>query len=211
MSKYIVFDLEMCKVPYGEKRKIFGHSTELIQIGAVKLNDSYEIEDTYVTYVHPEFGFVDDYIEKLTGITKQNVINAPSAAKTIQSFFEWVTNDAVLVAWSENDIKQLYAEISGKSIDATSFEGMLENWIDCQQLFGQKMYSERRYKLSEALNMCAIDYEDGEHDGLVDAKNTAALFKKIQTEDELQLSPYLVVGSEDDCQSGYLRGNLISA
>lgn len=35
MSKYVVYDLEMCKVPKGEKREEFGSRQELIQIGAV--------------------------------------------------------------------------------------------------------------------------------------------------------------------------------
>ena len=35
MGKYVVYDLEMCKVPKGEKREEFGSHQELIQIGAV--------------------------------------------------------------------------------------------------------------------------------------------------------------------------------
>jgi hypothetical protein len=38
MGKYVVYDLEMCKVPKGEKREEFGCRRELIQIGAVKLD-----------------------------------------------------------------------------------------------------------------------------------------------------------------------------
>ena len=35
MGKYVVYDLEMCKVSKGEKREEFGSHQELIQIGAV--------------------------------------------------------------------------------------------------------------------------------------------------------------------------------
>ena len=38
MGKYVVYDLEMCKVPKGEKREEFGCRQELIQIGAVMLD-----------------------------------------------------------------------------------------------------------------------------------------------------------------------------
>lgn len=192
MSRYIVFDLEMCRVPYGELRRQFGSSSELIQIGAVMLDDSYEVIDTFMTFVRPEYGFVDSFIEKLTGITGENVADAPFAAEAITSFFEWIPEDSVLVSWSENDIDQIYREIDGKGIEINGTDDLFDRWIDCQEEFGEKMNSERCYNLSEALNITAIYYDEGEHDALVDARNTAMLFKKIRTESKLQLSPYLI-------------------
>ena len=38
----------------------------------------------------------------------------------------------------------------------------------------------KKYKLSEALSIADISYDDGAHDALVDAKNTARLFAKTQ-------------------------------
>ena len=69
MSKYVVYDLEMCRVPKGEKREEFGSRQELIQIGAVLLDEKFEVVDLFMTYVEPKFGEVDDFIEKITGIT----------------------------------------------------------------------------------------------------------------------------------------------
>ena len=59
MSKYVVIDLEMCKVPKGFRRNTFGYSKELIQIGAVLLDETFDITDTFVTLVKPEYGLVD--------------------------------------------------------------------------------------------------------------------------------------------------------
>ena len=53
------------------------------------------------------------------------------------------------------------------------------------------MNSNKAYALSEALSIAYIDYESGEHDGLVDAKNTAKLFIKMERETVLTLNPYL--------------------
>jgi inhibitor of KinA sporulation pathway (predicted exonuclease) len=52
------------------------------------------------------------------------------------------------------------------------------------------MHNERCYNLTEALRITGIDYEEGEHDALVDAKNTALLFAKMEREQELKLSKY---------------------
>ena len=46
MSSYVVVDLEMCRVPKGMIREMFGSGNELIQIGAVLLDDSLEMELT---------------------------------------------------------------------------------------------------------------------------------------------------------------------
>ena len=57
-------------------------------------------------------------------------------------------------------------------------EKYLDNWEDCQITFSEKMGINRRYKLSEALNLCGVYTEIGEHDALIDARNTARLFAK---------------------------------
>ena len=69
MCQYAVVDLEMCKVPNGAKKGKYRWKHETIQIGAVLLNESLEIIDKFSTYVFPQFGFIDTYIIKLTGIS----------------------------------------------------------------------------------------------------------------------------------------------
>lgn len=86
MSKYVIVDLEMCKVPNGLKRQKYGNACELIEIGAVLLDDTYEIRDRFKTYVSPQYGEIDSYIQKLTGITKADTANAPSAKKALELF-----------------------------------------------------------------------------------------------------------------------------
>lgn len=192
MCQYAVVDLEMCRVPRGERRKVFGRASELIQIGAVLLGDSLEMVDSFMTYVQPEFGAIDDYIEKLTGIRHKDVAKAPFAKEALDAFLSWLPEDAKIVSWSDNDLRQIKAEIEGKGYELPEMEPYFDSWIDCQVIFGEKMHSERCYRLSEALNFADIDYLDGEHDALVDAKNTAMLFAKMEREPVLKLSPYLV-------------------
>lgn len=203
MSKHVVYDLEMCRVPRGEKRDAFGSRQELIQIGAVLLDEGYEITDSFVTFVHPRFGELDEFIEKLTGITASDLADAPSTEDAIESFLEWMPEDAVMVSWSESDIYQLYHEIDGKGIDSPRLEDLLEASIDCQYVFEQKINSNRTYGLAEALSITGIDCDDRIHDALSDAKNTALLFSKIMTEPVLTMSKYYL--SEDD-MTDYMHG-----
>ena len=191
MCKYAVIDLEMCKVMETAKRKKFGKALELIQIGAVLLNEAYEVIDTFVSYVHPEYGDIDRFIEKLTRIHPWDVADAPRAENVLRNFVDWLPDNTKIVSWSMTDRSQIKAELRGKKINIPEFTTLFEEWIDCQRAFGEKLHSRRSYKLSEALYYAAIDYKEGQHDALVDARNTAMLFSKIQKEPELKLSPYL--------------------
>ena len=58
------------------------------------------------------------------------------------------------------------------------------------------MNNPRRYNLEEALNLSDIDYDIHLHDGLIDASNTALLFKKIKTEKSFKLNDYYLASNK---------------
>lgn len=190
MSKYVIVDLEMCKVPKGCNRELYNCRNELIQIGAVVVDESLNISDEFMTLVSPEFGVIDNYIEKLTGISKKTVVDAPKFKVALEMFVNWLPSDAILVSWSDNDEKQIRRETEAKNVLVEGLDNYLDTWVDCQKTFGEKMNAQKNYKLSEALIIADINYDDGEHDALVDAKNTAQLFVKMEREPELILNPY---------------------
>lgn len=190
MCKYAVVDLEMCRVfDKGGKDK-FRWPRETIQIGAVLLNEKFEIVDEFVTYVSPQYGFIDKFINNLTGISGKDVVKAPSMKEALESFYKWLPADAKVVSWSNNDEIQIRREMEAKGIVIDGFDTVLENWIDCQKTFAEKMNNQRCYRLSEALVVADINYEDGAHDGLVDAYNTALLFAKMEKEEVFTLNTY---------------------
>ncbi len=198
MSKYVVVDLEMCHVPYGEKRAAFNWRSELIQIGAAVINEELEMTDEFMTFVSPDFGEIDSEIEKLTGISKKDVEGAPKIREAVCAFLDWLPEDSVLVSWSENDELQIRRELEAKEITIDGIDYYLDNWIDCQKTFSEKMDAEKIYKLSEALIISDINYDENQHDALVDAKNTAQLFIKMQREPVLKLNPYYSNETEED-------------
>ena len=138
MCQYAVVDLEMCKVPNGAKKGKYRWKHETIQIGAVLLNESLEIIDKFSTYVFPQFGFIDTYINKLTGISSANVCNAPNIEEALKKFVNWLPNDIKAVSWSRNDELQIRHEIEAKDIRIEGLDVILDNWIDCQKTFGKR-------------------------------------------------------------------------
>lgn len=199
MSKYVIVDLEMCNVPCDKKREQLNCRNEIIQIGAVLLNESLEIYDSFKTYVTPQYGVLDSTITSLTGITNDDLFGAPDCKNALTAFMNWIPENATMVAWSENDEIQLRRESKAKNINIPGLKRFLNSCIDCQKTFSDIMFSKRSYNLVEALNISSIDYDDNAHDALVDAKNTALLFAKMEKEKnkEFKLNPYISIGASE--------------
>lgn len=190
MCCYAVIDLEMCKVPRKCRTNTYHFATETIQIGAVLLSESLKIVDRFATYVSPTFGYIDSFINRLTGISKCDISDAPDMGEALRRFADWLPENVKAVSWSDSDEIQIQREMKAKNICVEGIERLFENWIDCQKIFSDKLNAAKCYNLTEALNIADIIYQDGAHDGLVDAYNTALLFAKMEREEELKLSPY---------------------
>lgn len=203
MCNYVIVDLEMCNVTSSDIKEECHLKNEIIQIGAVLLNEKLEIYDTYMTYVKPKFGALDSVIIELTGISNDDLEEAPYFEEAIKDFLYWVPNNSKLVSWSENDELQVRREAAAKGIAMPKLMRLFDSWIDCQKTFGKVMYSSRNYNLVEALNISSIDYDSNVHDALVDAKNTALIFAKMEKEKDkgYKLSKYISIGKNEN--SGY--------
>lgn len=164
---------------------------------ADELINKYESEDFYISN--------DGSYDLMSGVTLVN----PQINDL--DFVEWLPVDTKVVSWSNNDAAQIKHEISAKGIIIDELNEILREWIDCQKTFSEKMNNSKCYKLSEALIAADIIYEDGAHDGLVDAYNTALLFAKMEREEELVLNPYYKRAIvNDDVECGFSLGSLFA-
>lgn len=185
------------------RNELYNFGTELIEIGAVILDDKHNIEDKFLSYVKPQYSQIDEFIHNLTHISNENTDGAPVFEDALKMFLDWLPENAILVSWSDCDKHQFVGEMKAKGILNTKMEGFFETWVDCQKLFSEKMDSPKVYNLTEALNIMGIDYEDGAHDALVDAYNTALLFAKMQTDKDFKPVKYYATEEESDSESGY--------
>lgn len=189
MSKYVVVDLEMCRIPKS-KKALYPFSQEIIEIGAVLLDEAFDEVGSFKTYVSPQFGRIDKYINRLTGITNDETRTAPVAKDAVEQFLAWVPEDAVIVAWSDSDAFQLRTETELKGCLTQRLEMLLDASVDCQLAFAERIDSPKSYNLTDALIIAAVDYEDGAHDALIDARNTALLYSKMMKNPSMKLNPY---------------------
>ncbi len=212
MSKYVVIDLEMCNVP-GTMRKKYNRRQEIIQIGAVLLDDDLKVESKFNRYVRPEYGYLDDFIKGFTGIRWSDLADAPMLAEALMDFNNWLpAEDVTIVSWSRTDEKQLLNEMEAKGIAFIRIDELFADWLDCQPMFARKLGNTRQYRLQEALVAADILTEGEPHNGLADAYNTALLFAKMMKNDELELNPYyrrFFLGEKDE-PLGYSMGDLFA-
>lgn len=196
MSNYVIIDLEMCRLLGETANQVPGLKSELIQIGAALVDEDNNMIDTFMTYVSPQYGYIDPFIERLTGITDGDVKNAPDIENALRMLIKWMPQDSILLSWSNSDKKHIDKELTAKNIHIDELEPFMKTWTDCQRLFGDRMDTKKRYKLSEALIIADIETDQGEHDALIDAVNTAKLYIKMSKEPEMKLNEYYATDSE---------------
>lgn len=187
---YLVIDLEMCKVPKNYRGKSYKYASEIIQVGAVLLDEDYKEIGTLCQYVHPEFGVLDYFITNLTGIENGQVKNAPKLKEALIHMVDWLgEREYKVFAWSKSDYCQLNHEITSKKLNDEKLEELMkpERWIDYQEVFGKRYNFEHAIGLKEALMLCNIEPDGRLHDGLDDAWNTARLIEKLEKNPDYKL------------------------
>lgn len=185
--KHIVVDLEMNSIKRkSEARRIC--SSEIIEIGAVMLDESLQEIASFRTYVKPEYNdVIAPNIRDLTGITNEMVANAPHFKEAFKMFAGWAlgTGDEVVFhAWSDSDYQQLQKEMILKEYVLSEEEKVImeHGWNDFQKEFDKRLGFDRQLSLSLALDMAGIEFSGREHDALDDARNTAELLQVVRDE-----------------------------
>lgn len=175
--QHIMIDLEMNKIEkqWRGKNKL---SSELIEIGAVRMNDSFEVVDTYQSYVKPEFGPMDAVIIDLTGITDDKVKDAPGFFEAMDDFAAWIgPEETQFYSWSMSDIRQFQHESLFKSYPGEIIQRMETHWTDFQEEFRRLLGLHHRIKLSYAVSAADYEFQGAQHTALADAVNTAEILR----------------------------------
>ena len=183
--KYVTIDLEMNPLAKEYKAERAICCREVIEIGAILLDENYQEIDSFKTFVKPQFNdVIKPHIQKLTNISNDMVENAPFFEEALQMFCSWcksIGDDILLYQWSESDIEQIRNEMNLKGISSDdSNQIFLSNWFDLQREFGDKLNLSNAVSLKNAVMYAGIDFEGTEHDDLDDARNTAILLKIIR-------------------------------
>lgn len=185
---YVIVDFEMNLIAREEKeaKKICGY--EIIEIGAVILDEQLVVMGEFKTLVKPQYNkVIYPRYESLTGISTNMVVGAPVFNTAYEMFVNWCESygaDYEVYAWSENDYNQLVAEMELKGYSNEDMKKPLTRWYDFQKEYMNKLGLEKVLSLEKAVNYAGMEFHGKIHDALWDAKNTAELFAIVRDEEE---------------------------
>src|SRR5690554_6816039 len=125
---YIVFDLEFNQDPESlmdlslrpeNKDKLKKYPTEIIQFGAVKLDENFNQLDTFSRLVKPSIYYrVNPFITELTGITTESLQEEATFDVVCNEFSEFSKEEEVVFCvWGMTDLKELYRNITYYNLD----------------------------------------------------------------------------------------------
>lgn len=191
---HVFLDLEMNPTVNINRRKNIGKKEknmpppalrmEIIEIGAVKLDDTYKIIDRFSCYVKPKLNQITKKVTELTGITDETLANAEELAQVMPKFVAWIGNEPVRIySWSDTDLKQMRGECNAKGIYPYGLPENMKRWMDFQKVYTRIMGLSRSLSLANALNIIDNDFSGQQHSALADAENSAALLQLVKNKE----------------------------
>lgn len=156
---------------------------EIIEIGAVKLDEAFRIVDQFKAYISPcYYKKMHHAVASLTGIyDKLLAKEGRPFPEVFEQFMNWCGAECTLMTWSMSDLPVLIDNMLLYGMDVS----MLPPCCDIQRIFGREIErSQTRYSLDSALSILK-EKPDPAHDALNDAKNTAKIC------DHLDLDQYI--------------------
>lgn len=156
---YIVIDLE-----FNGRKHYDIHPMEIIEIGAVKLNERLEIVDTFQSYIRPKFR-LNRFALQFTGIPKETLLQSERFRTVIDKFIDFCGDDYKMLAWGGSDYFHLFVDCKVNGVP----DEWLANLIDMTSFF------------EGGLHKALADYElqpiGQHHSALDDALNAVQLLR----------------------------------
>ncbi|MBS4960112.1 MAG: exonuclease domain-containing protein [Clostridiales bacterium] len=154
---------------------------EIIQIGAVKLNESFQEIDRFNYYIRPQvYPRLHPFVEKITGITMDQLQNQPSFAEAYGAFCRFAGKDSILCTWGMDDIRFLFTNILYYRLDASLITNHCINVQKYASAF-LNCSAGNAIGLKNAVTALEIPVEEEFHNALYDAYYTGRVFQMIFT------------------------------
>ena len=181
---FIVFDLEWNQCPDGKDKENKDLPFEIVEIGAVKLNDNREIIDEYSQLVSP---VVYRELHKITKgiihLSMKDLDEGVRFRKAAREFFEWCAKggEYIFCSWGALDLYELQRNC--RYFDVRHDFGMPLVFYDLQKLYSLCFDDGKsRLSLEAAVDELGLEKSIPFHAALFDATYTAMVFEKIDFE-----------------------------
>ncbi len=175
---YIVLDMEWNQPwpgsPSAQKVLPIHIRGEIIQIGAIRMNEEQIIEDEFQALILPKFyRRLNRRVSKLTGIKESQLReNGLPFAEAMEQFKTWCGDDIVFLTWGFDDIGILRENLQLHNLEYD----WTNHWYNAQMIFNAQTDGSNSQKaLKTAMEIFEIEPSLPAHDALGDAYHTALI------------------------------------
>jgi len=174
--RYVVVDLEAtCWEDSSWRRR---KQMEIIEIGAVRLDENLEILDEFESFVRPVVNRrLSGFCTELTTIRQADVDAADLFPAVFERFVAWIgDSEHRLCSWGAYDLNQF-------RMDCRRFGVVLPAWFEAGHVNIKKEFTRwkrvKRCGMVKALAHLGLPLECSHHRGIDDARNTARIAQHV--------------------------------
>lgn len=187
--RFIITDLEWNG---SYTRKTRGYFNEIIEIGAVKVDESLGSAETFHAVIRPELSRkLSTVVTDLTNITVEELADGLPFKRAVELFREWIgEEEAVLATWSNTDLLVMMENFRYYNRKETI--PFATHYVDLQRYCQQQLEVDSGHQLglSHAAQRLGISDEGmALHRALDDSILTARVLKKLY--DREAIKPYI--------------------
>ncbi len=175
---YIVFDLEWNQSPTGKDGEHKELPFEIIEIGALKLDESMNIVSEFCETIRPQvYPQLHYKIKEITHFDSDELRNSRTFIEVFRDFISWCGDNFKLCTWGPMDVTELQRNM--KFYNFPLFKAPVY-FYDIQKIFSI-VYEDRKTKrsLEWAIDYLKIDKNINFHRALSDAYYTYSVIKLL--------------------------------
>ncbi len=174
--RFVVVDLEA--TCWASERPRPRSQMEIIEIGAVRLDESLEVADEFGSFVrpmvHPE---LSEFCIGLTSITQTDVDGADRFSEVFARFLEWIGNGPhSLCSWGLFDVSQFQLDCRRSGL-------LFPEWFETKHINVKGEFAAwrgvKRCGMAEALDHLGMPLVGTHHRGIDDARNIARIVQQM--------------------------------
>lgn len=180
---YVVFDLEWNQCPDGKDWEDERLPFEIIEIGAVKVNEEKVIVDCFHELVKPTvYKWIHNKTREVVHMDYKTLLEGEEFPEVAERFLEWCGEDFIFCTWGNLDLMELQ-----RNLDYYDMLSLLPGPVVYYDL--QKMFSicfedgKVRRSLEYAIDSLGIQKLLSFHRALTDAYYTGMVFQKIRRQE----------------------------
>ena len=179
---YVVMDLEWNQCPQGKKKENPKLPFEIIEIGAVLLDENFREIGQFAESIRPlVYRRMHYRTREVLDIELKDLKKARSFSSVIRDFFSWVPEDAKFCTWGPSDLLELQRNMAYYRLKSPLPFPLL--YYDVQKLFSL-LYDDGKSRLSlaKAAEALGISSDRPFHHAVDDAYYTALILEKMDFE-----------------------------